>query len=263
MKKAVAKDEGEVSFLGKISSSISLLLKQIPLFILVMVTISIECFLVLLLIFNVSEIGKIQLAKALPLASDPVARFTTKIDWKTRSIEFDGSASKTYNNKIDKHIWRIDDGISSMDNMNFKHTFAQPGYYEILFSIVDTNGKSDQADCRILFPPTEVEQIAASERTSETGGGKTVYYEWVPKGTFFNYSKLTSKNIGDLRSPFVETGCGFSNTSYNSYDLYQNINDRNYMLRRTLPRIVISILAIPFVYIIFLLLRKKIKSRIA
>lgn len=211
---------------------------------------------------DIYEIGKIQLVKVLPIASPPVARFITKINWETRTIEFDAAPSKTFNNQVDKSIWRIDDGFSSMDGLKMTHTFASPGYYQVLFSLIDTNGQSDQADCRILFPPTELDQIPMTENISEKSSDniqKQIVYKSVPKGVFFNYSKLGANGAGDLKSPFVETGCGFSNTAYNSYDLYQNISQKNLMLRRTIPRISLMAIVMIGVLGVFVFLRKRIK----
>jgi len=237
-------------------------LKKIPSFFVLILFVIIELFFLGVIIINSKELVKIKMVQLFPAASNPVARFVTKIDWKTRTIQFDASASKTYNNKVEKYIWRIDDGASSMDNVKFTHTFESPGYYEVLFSLVDTNGQSDQANCRILFPPQEVEQIEESAEiqnvsTSATDVKKEIRYKWVPKGIFFNYSKLNTSGLGDLRSPFVETGCGYSDNSYNSSDEYQNLSERNSILRKSVPGLVIGFIGMIVVGVWYLKMKKK------
>ncbi len=214
-----------------------------------------------IVISQLFTLGKIQVARLFPIASDPVARFVTKIDWEKRTVIFDASASKTYNDKVAKYIWRIDDGSSAMDTKQFTHTFTEAGYYEILFSLVDTNKQSDQADCRILFPPKEMEQVVKSAKvlsdSESKGADQAVEYTWIPKGTFFNYSKLSSNGLGDLRSPFVETGCGYSNTSYNTGDIYENVTALNLLFRRAIPTLALACAGMIVIYGIYRLLLKK------
>ena len=168
-----------------------------------------------------------RLEQKYPLPIQPVARFTTSIDWKNRTINLDGSMSKTFNNNIDKYIWRIDDGTSLITTDNhLSHKFDYPGYYYIQMSIIDDNGQSDVADCTILMPTSNLKKILSTEYGYDQDKTQASY-DWVPNETFFNYDKLlpSTQTYAGLTSPFVSSDCGLSTVSYNQEIATNNINN--------------------------------------
>jgi hypothetical protein len=156
---------------------------------------------------------------AYPKKFEPVARFTVNMNWDTNTIKLDGSTSKTYDDKVARYVWRIDDGSSDAESATIEHTFAHPGYYLIRLSVVDSNDQVDSATCQLFIPPAEIEPIES--RRTETGVNAqtertTIESEWAPVGTFYNYTKMDTTSNAALKSRFVESGCGFSNQNFNT-----------------------------------------------
>jgi hypothetical protein len=165
---------------------------------------------------------KVRASQLVPEKFNPIARFAANMNWETRTLNLDASMSKAYEDKISNYIWRIDDGTSLVGSKSLEHKFTDPGYYLIQLSVVDQDNQSDVATCQILIPPTELEKVVTHEQVeqSKTTQDKVadVDYDWAPKGTFFNYSKMArgERSYANLKSQYIESGCGYSNTGYNT-----------------------------------------------
>lgn len=201
------------------------------------------------------ELIIISARQVLPSNFDPIARFAANVDWESNTISLDASMSKAVNDQIDQFIWRIDDGSSLTGSAQFQHTFDSAGYYFIQLSIVDSNGQSDAATCRILFPPQEVREVTTTNQSGETITNQS---QWVPVGTFFNYTKLNRTSYADLTSRYVDADCGFSNKGYNVTDVSQNSSLRNRELAKQAGQFVISLVEVGIVAGLYLFLAKKI-----
>jgi len=211
------------------------------------------------LISPIETLIKVRASQLIPQKFNPIARFAANMDWDNKTITLDASMSKAFEDQITNYIWRIDDGTSLTGSKEFTHTFKNPGYYYIQLSIVDADNQSDVATCRILIPPEELEQVATHERTVaspiETQQEvKDVDYDWSPKGTFFNYSKMLSseRSYANLKSHYIESGCGYSNRGYNtqhsSYVDFFHDNRVQLAMTKIMRTLVISLLFTPVVY---------------
>ncbi len=175
--------------------------------------------------------------KIWPSAYDPVARFVANMNWETNTVHLDATMSKAFEDKIEKYIWRIDDGTSLVGREKLDHTFSDPGLYYIQLSIIDQNQQSDVATCQIMIPPLEVEKVSTGERLETRGGDSMVEeasYIWAPVGTFYNFSKLPDykQSYSDLRSRYVDSGCGLSSSGYNISDLSSNVSYQARQMQR-------------------------------
>ena len=206
----------------------------------------------------------------LPEKFDPIARFAANMSWETMTINLDASMSKAYQDKITNYIWRIDDGTSLVGSKTLEHHFVNPGYYLVQLSVVDQDNQSDVATCQILIPPQELEKVPTHERfeQSKTSEEKIqdVEYLWAPKDTFYNYSKLNAEDqtYANLKSRYIESGCGYSNRSYNtssnSYVDFLHDNRVQNSLAKILRIFIACLLIAPFVYLIIRFFLKKIAT---
>lgn len=174
-----------------------------------------------------------------PSAYDPVARFVANMNWETNTVHLDATMSKAFEDKIEKYIWRIDDGTSLVGGEKLDHVFSDPGLYYIQLSIIDQNQQSDVATCQIMIPPLEVEKVSMGERSEIRGGDSLVEdtsYIWAPVGTFYNFSKLPDykQSYSDLRSRYVDSGCGLSSSGYNISDLSSNVSYQARQMQRVI-----------------------------
>ncbi len=184
--------------------------------------VAIELFLFVSLLSPVETLIKVRASQLIPEKFTPIARFAANMDWDSKKINLDASMSKAYQDKVTNFIWRIDDGTSLVGSKTLEHQFIHPGYYLVQLSVVDADDQSDVATCQILIPPQELEKVPTHERLAQSkdNGEKIqdVDYDWAPKGTFFNYSKMgmDDRSYANLKSHYIESGCGYSNKSYNT-----------------------------------------------
>lgn len=181
----------------------------------------VEAFLFLLIINQVSVLIEVRASQIIPEKFAPISRFAADIDWETKTVNLDASMSKAFEDNIQNYIWRIDDGTSLVGEKTLKHVFKTPGYYFIQLSIVDGDNQSDSATCQILIPPEELEKVETGQTTTSNMSQETISsqnYEWVPVGEFYNYSKMNygDRSYANLMSRYVESGCGYSNRSYDT-----------------------------------------------
>ena len=195
--------------------------------------------------FHSLQIFKVIANSAFPIAYDPIARFAAKVDWEKQDITLDASISKVYKNKIDKYIWRIDDGTAMVGQSSMTHHFNHPGFYTVKLSIVDVNGRSDQASCEVNIPPPAIRKLIVSDQQTKDGKITSSEYKYVPEGLYFNYSKryLEGNSASGMQSPFVNDDCGLSLLSYNNQGDF-DVNARNMMLRDSVVTLLPYILAI-------------------
>ncbi len=211
---------------------------------------------------------KVRASQLIPQKFNPIARFAANMDWDSKTIKLDASMSKAYGDKIENYIWRIDDGTSSTGSTTFTHTFKNPGYYYIQLSIVDADNQSDVATCRILIPPQELEQVATHERTVASSSNaqqevKDIDYDWAPEGTFFNYSKMAKaeRSYANLKSNYIESGCGYSNRGYNTnHNSYIDFFHNNRVQKALADIMRVGLIGVLFVPTIYLVLRRLIKK---
>jgi|GEM_PF-7026958 len=200
--------------------------------------------------------------KIWPSAYDPVARFVANMNWETNTLHLDATMSKAFEDKIEKYIWRIDDGTSLVGGEKLDHTFSDPGYYYIQLSIVDQNQQSDVATCQILIPPAEVEKVSMAERL-ETRGDESLLVEdtdyiWAPVGTFYNYSKIPEykQSYSDLRSRYVDSGCGLSSSGYNIQDVSSNVSYQTRQFRKIIASLSFYAIELVIASGVYLLVKK-------
>jgi hypothetical protein len=225
----------------------------------------VELGLVFKLINPIQTLIEVRASQLIPNKFTPIARFAANMDWETQTISMDASMSKAFQDKVTNYIWRIDDGTSLIGSRTFKHQFQHPGYYYIQLSIVDADNQSDVATCQILIPPKELEQITTKEHvesieTEANQQGKDIReidYQWAPKGTFFNYSKMnrTERDYANLKSHYIESGCGYSNKRYNtvstSYtDFFHNPRVQDAMTH-ILRVVIIGLVVVPTIFLSF------------
>lgn len=219
------------------------------------------------LISPIQTLVAIRASQLIPDKFQPIARFAANMDWESKTISLDASMSKTYKDVIKNYVWRIDDGTSFIGTKTLKHTFSDPGYYYIQLSIVDGDDQSDVATCQILIPPKEVERISKSETLTESNvvpeKVTDVKYDLAPVGTFFNYTKMDSdqRSYANLKSQYIESGCGYSNTTYNTAsntlaDFLHNY-DVQQALATMLGSVLIGFVAIPFIYVFLVIVIKR------
>ncbi len=229
----------------------------------------IELLLLSRLIKPVETLIKVRASQLLPQKFTPIARFAANIDWDSKTVDLDASMSKAYQDKITNFIWRIDDGTSLVGEKNLTHTFKDPGYYYIQLSIVDADNQSDVATCQILIPPQELEQVPTHERLTETVQTaekvKDVDFDWAPKGTFFNYSKMApnERSYANLKSHYIESGCGYSNKSYNTlgHSYIDFIHDSKVQAAfvSILRNVIVAGIFVPVLYVVMVRFFRKVE----
>ena len=219
------------------------------------------------LISPIQTLVTVRASQLIPDKFRPIARFAANMDWESKTINLDASMSKAYKDVIKNYVWRIDDGTSLIGSKTLKHIFSDPGYYYIQLSIVDGDDQSDSATCQILIPPKEIERIPKSEKLTQsyvaTEKITDVEYDLVPVGTFFNYTKMSmdQRSYANLKSQYIESGYGYSNTGYNTAsstftDFLHNY-DVQQALVSMLGSILIGFVAIPLVYIFLIAIIKR------
>lgn len=193
----------------------------------------------------------------------PVARFVLNMDWEKKTAKIDATMSKAYRNKIEKYIWRIDDGTGFIGDAQIEHKFHHAGRYTVQLSIVDNFGDSDSAECVLVIPPEEVEQIEIGQ-VKKADGSTEKLSTWVPKGSFFNYSKLGPEvTYSDIKSQYISSSCGLSNVGYNVSSFNSIAGSRNSLLGRgviSLIELVSGILVITGIYFVVRRFVTKIKD---
>lgn len=214
---------------------------------------------------NIYNLVQIAGMRIWPSAYDPVARFVANMDWETNTVHLDATMSKAFEDKIDKFIWRIDDGTSLVAGDKLDHTFENPGYYYIQLSIVDQNQQSDVATCQIMVPPEEVERVSMSERSEVRSGESLVEdtsYIWAPVGTFYNYSKLpyNSQSYSDLKSRYVDSNCGLSSRGYNIQDVSSNVSYQARRIRKATANLVMTGVGAIIAVGVYLLVKRGLKK---
>lgn len=211
---------------------------------------------------------KIRASQLIPDKFNPIARFAANMDWDKQTIALDASMSKAYQDQIVNYIWRIDDGTSLVGVKNLTHTFTHPGYYYIQLSVVDQDNQSDSATCVLLIPPQDLEQVAVHEKkivannqlNQET---QDIDYDWAPKGTFFNYSKMdaTERSYANLKSRYIESGCGYSNRTYNtnknSYVDFLHNSKVQAAIVQIFRTVITGVIILPVIYLVLRSFLKK------
>lgn len=163
---------------------------------------------------GVTTLVKLKAHERWPSPFPPIARFVANMEWDSKSVSLDASMSKAYQGKIKRYVWRIDDGTGLVgDGKVLQHIFKSSGYYTIKLSIIDEYDQSDEATCTIMIPADNLQKVITEE------GAKNTYqsFSWVPEGTFFNFLKLSGeeRSAGSLKSHYVSSDCGLSNSDYN------------------------------------------------
>lgn len=113
----------------------------------------------------------------------PVARFVANVDFKTRTVKFDTTFSKTVYAEPKISIWRFGDGkvVKSSTaeeiakNEVVEYTFLEPGTYMIGYSLIDKNDLSDEAVCVVTFTDKKAKMPEQNSISSDCGKSFTSY----------------------------------------------------------------------------------------
>jgi PKD repeat protein len=84
------------------------------------------------------------------------------------TYEFDGSDSTVKEGEITKYTWDFDEGTTTQSR-NVNHDFSEPGTYEVVLSVEDSEGNKDEATLEITVVDEGSAPTAIIEADPESG----------------------------------------------------------------------------------------------
>lgn len=117
-------------------------------------------------------------------------------------VNFDGLSSNDRDGWIASYSWNLEPGVSSSESI-LEHTFETSGEHEVILTVVDNKGKSDETSVNVAVLAPAKPPFA--KLSGETGGS--------PAGTAVYRADLSGLNLIDIRIVSIKdnsTGSGAS-----------------------------------------------------
>lgn len=120
----------------------------------------------------------------------PVSSFHLSVDGKT--VRLDGSASRDPDGEVESHMWRFGDDSPPREGDSVRHTYRQPGTYQITLTVTDDDQATDTSRTNVTVPSSETNQppvasfegnltgrtLALDASSSRDPDGTVTRYEW-------------------------------------------------------------------------------------